>query len=173
MRKERKQRRSRPVQAAALVEALLDKYGIKQGIREQRLVTRWAEIVGERVATRAWPDGLRNGVLFVRVSTSAWLQELSFLREALVQGANREVGHPPMVREIRLHLGPRRDADHNDPDDLVAQLAARTKARVRPAPRARPTPSIDRLREIDTETDKVGDVELREAIRTLRRRLGM
>ena len=86
---------------------VLEQRGVASEVREQRLVTEWEDIVGERVAVRAWPDGLRQGVLFIRVSNSAWLHELSFLKEAILASANRMAGPPTLVKEVRLHLGPR------------------------------------------------------------------
>ena len=108
-RPDRSRKRSRPAAAAGeLVDGILKKYGAMQGVREHRLVTAWVEIVGDRVAARAWPDGLRDGVLSVRVANSAWMHELSFLREAVTRRANELVGPPRLVREVRFHLGANR-----------------------------------------------------------------
>src|SRR5262249_56053386 len=82
-----------------------------------------------------------NGVLYVRVANAAWMQELSFLRDALVDKANRVVGEggdggPPLIRSVRLHVEARRDADA---DDVIAALAARR----RPRPARRTWPPVD------------------------------
>lgn len=166
----RKQRRRAVVRAGDLVADVLRSAGAMEAVREHRLVTRWSEVVGERVAARAWPDGLKNGVLYVRVANASWMQELSFLREALADKANRLVGEggSPLVRSVRLHVEERRDADG---DDVIAALAARRRPKPTPRPRA-PVDAISRAR-IAAETAKVGDSELREIIRTLRDRLGM
>src|SRR5262249_17937672 len=123
---------------------------------------------GARVAVRAWPDGLKNGVLFVRVTNSAWLQELGFLREPLARAANQAIG-APLVREVHLHLGARRS---RDADDVVAALAAHRRARA-PARAPRPPASAADLARIDRETARVGDGELRALLRDVRRRLGL
>jgi predicted nucleic acid-binding Zn ribbon protein len=41
----------------------------------------WEEAVGSRIARRAVPTHLHAGVLFVRVSSAAWANELSLLAE--------------------------------------------------------------------------------------------
>ncbi len=159
----------RATSAGALVEEILGKRSMTGAVREHRLVTGWSEIVGERVAARTWPDGLAKGVLHVRVTNSSWLHELSFMRDLMVGAANRHVGGAPLVREIRLHLGARRDAI--DEDDFVAQLAARRQT-ARPRPRVA-TSDPRTLAMIRTETQRVSDAELRELVRRVRERLGL
>ncbi len=148
---------------------LLSRLGIGGKVREHRLVTEWESMVGPRVAARARPDGLERGVLYVRVTNSAWMHELGFLRQALVEAARRVTGDPPIVKEVRFHLGSRHAA-RDDGDDPVAELAARRKPR--PAPRA-PAPAVDAAAaaEIDRSTASVGDGELREIIRAAWKRL--
>jgi hypothetical protein len=159
---------SAPTPAAELVRAVLKRHGVEAAVREHRIVTEWETIVGPRVAARAWPDGLKNGVLFVRVTNSAWLQELGFLREPLARAANQAIG-APLVREVHLHLGARRGRDG---DDVVAALAAQRRIR-QPARAPRPMPSTGELARIDRETARVGDAELRAILRDVRRRLGL
>src|SRR5690242_3223336 len=113
-----KGRVKRGTAAAALVDAVLRKYGVHTAAREHRLVTRWEEIVGARVGARTQPDGLDGGTLWVRVANSAWMQELAFLKVEIASAANRVVGDPPLVRDVRFHLG-RRKAEESK-DDVVA-----------------------------------------------------
>jgi hypothetical protein len=163
--------KSVPRPAAALVDAVLRAHGAHAAVREHRLVTGWIDIVGERVAQRAWPSGLQKGVLWVRVANSAWMQELSFLREAIARAAADYLGPPPLVREVRLHL-PGKGEPQNDAEDVVAALARRKKPK-KAASAPRPAPGAETLVRIDAETDAVKDDELREMIRTLRRKLGL
>lgn len=162
--------RAGTVRAGELVRAVLARHGVEAAVREHRLVTEWETIVGPRVAARAWPDGLKHGVLYVRVTNSAWLHELGFLREALVREANRAVGDPPLVKEIRLHLGSRRPTSTEE-SDLVAALAAQRRAK--PAPKPRRVPSTGDLARIDREAAAVRDPDLAAVIRDVRRRLGL
>lgn len=163
--------RKEPLEAGALVESVLRRYGVSAPVREHRLVTSWDEIVGERVAARAWPDGLKDGVLWVRVSNSAWMHELSFLREPIAARANELVG-ARIVRDVRFHLGSRNASAEEDRDDVVAALSRRLRPRKKATP-ARPTPSPALLDAIDEETARVSDPELRDTLRALRRRLGL
>ena len=160
-----------PRAAGSLVDAVLRQHGAHAAVREHRLVTGWIDIVGERVAQRAWPSGLQKGVLWVRVANSAWMQELSFLKDAIARAAADYLGPPPLVKEVRLHL-PGKGEPMNDTDDVVAALAHRKK-KPKAVPPPRPPVPVETLVRIDAETDAVRDEELRETIRTLRKRLGL
>jgi predicted nucleic acid-binding Zn ribbon protein len=163
----RRRQRHQPEDAGALVAQVLQRAGVAGAVREQRLVTEWSRMVGERIAARAWPDGLERGVLYVRVVSSAWMHELAFLREPLIEAARQVTGNPPLVREIRFHLGGRRSSGS---DDLVGNLARRRRA-ARPAPPPPPPISPEAAAHIDRETQGIADDELREIIREAWRRL--
>lgn len=170
MARRRKRRRGprRLIRASELVGDLLDKGGAKRELREHRIATHWQSIVGPRVSARTLPDGLSKGVLWVQVTSSAWLHELSFLKDELTSQINKALGDPPMVREIRFHLGGRRSGAS---DSLAPTLRIR-----RPPLAKRPLPAPakgERLEKIIAETEAVEDQELREAIRGARRKLNL
>jgi hypothetical protein len=99
------------------------------------------------------------------------MQELSFLRDAIARAAAEHVGPPTLVKEVRLHL-PGKGEPTNDTEDVVAALARRKRPKKAPAPPRPPVPAETIVR-IDKETQAVKDEDLREAIRTLRHRLGL
>ncbi len=159
-------RRRGPRHAGDALGELLGKHGVARELREHRIVARWREMVGETLAERTFPDGLERGVLWVRVKNSSWLHQLSFLRDDLVARIARELGDPPLVREIRFHIGPReRIAD----DDALAPTVRirRNAARLREPP---PPAAGEELARIEREADAVRDPELRQAILEVRRR---
>jgi len=92
------------------VGRLLEGLGLDKRLREFRALEAWEEAVGPAVAMHAEPTGIRDGVLFVEVDSSVWMQELSLLRESIVERLNAALG-APMVRRIVLSLerqGPER-----------------------------------------------------------------
>lgn len=145
---------------------MLRKYGCAREMREHRVAVRWREVVGNLVATRAWPDGLDAGVLWVRVRTPAWIHQLSFLKDEIVRRANAVVGDPPLVREVRFHLGPRERAN---PDDVLAMTARIHRP---PAEQRQPPPPAagPRVRDIEQQASGIADDELRRLIIEFRRR---
>jgi len=158
------------VRADVAVGNALANHHVTDDIRLQRLVFEWADIVGGRIGARSAPDGIsRTGprdhptrVLWIRVANTAWLQELTLLREQLVASIKASVGEPALFDEIRLHLG--------RPAVPVADLLdGVTIRRPRPAPRRRPSAATsDRAQQIDRETAVVEDDDLRALIRDVR-----
>jgi len=167
---ERQRRTGEQRTAGSILDRVLEGHGVERNVREHRIVLDWKQIVGERISARTWPDGLRNGVLWVRVANSAWLQELSFLKDTMIQRANEIVGDPPLVRDVRLHIGARQQSDS---DDVVAALSLRMfKPRRRRV--YKPTPATGAvLAQIEDDAAHVEDDELREAIREARIKLGL
>lgn len=152
----------------ALIQDLLAEYNLSDEVRHHRVCTDWLDIVGPRNAARTWPSPIRDGVLWVRVSNSSWLHELSFLRDDIRARVNAHLGDPPLVTEVRLHLGRRQRRDDEDCEPRTA-----SRFRVHRRRRLLPAPATGaRLADIDAETASIEDEELRAVVREARRRLG-
>lgn len=158
------------VRADVAVANALSHHGVTDELRLQRLVFEWADIVGGRIGQRSAPDGISRAgtrdqpirVLWVRVVNTAWLQELTLLREQLTASIKAALGAPPLFDEVRLHLG-------KAPGFAADLLAGVTIRRPRPAPRRHAIAATgDRARAIDRETSTVEDAELRALIREVR-----
>jgi hypothetical protein len=63
--------------------------------------TEWQGIVGVRLSERALPESLNDGVLSVRVPSSTWAQELSFLSHVILERLQQS-GHP--VTKVRFRV---------------------------------------------------------------------
>lgn len=65
----------------------------------------WEGIVGPETALHVWPHHIdSNGVLFLMVSDSIWMQQLSFQRHVLINELNLRLKHRKL-RDIRMFLG--------------------------------------------------------------------
>lgn len=62
----------------------------------------WESSVGTKIAEKAQPSSLRDNVLWVRVVSSGWAQELSLLSETILDSL-RARGH--QLTELRFHVG--------------------------------------------------------------------
>lgn len=63
----------------------------------------WARLAGAAIARRSEPRTLRDGVLTVQVTSSAWAQELTFLHDSLLAKL-AAAGFP--VKQLRFRVGP-------------------------------------------------------------------
>jgi predicted nucleic acid-binding Zn ribbon protein len=70
------------------LEGLLKKLELDKRLRGWSALEVWEEVVGPRIASNARPLAYRDSKLFVEVSTTAWLHELSFMREEILRKIN-------------------------------------------------------------------------------------
>ncbi len=140
------------------VGKLLDALGLAAVAAQARLARSWPEIVGPLLAEKTCPARLKGGVLTVCAVSSAWAQELSLSRVAVLERIGAVVAGGT-VRDVRVVVGP-------VPDDAVD-----------PAPPADPGPSADGpdgaappegMEGIET----VPDPETREILVSLARKAG-
>lgn len=148
------------------VADVIASHGLARQLDAHQVVVQWPRIVGERIAARTWPDGLSRRVLWVRVASSAWLQELNLLRPQLLRQLHTALPAPPLFVELRFHLGHRRATD----DDLIANVV-RPSGRATPVRRAFTPATPERADQIDQESAIVDDPDLRALISGLRKRV--
>lgn len=86
-----------------VVGGLLRGLGLQRRLEEFRAVEAWETVVGETVSAQARAVAIREGVLFVDVSSNVWMQELGLLREKIAERLNAHLG-APLVRKIVLSI---------------------------------------------------------------------
>jgi hypothetical protein len=64
----------------------------------------WGDIVGDQVARRTQPERIKNRILFVRVSSSAWMHQLQTMKPLLMERIRKITKGEP-IRDIRFLLG--------------------------------------------------------------------
>ena len=147
-RDKRFRRKSPPERLGDVLHRWLDRNAEGKKITQYTIHERWPELVGEHLASRTSPRSMRKGVLTVVVASSAWLNELSFMRVALVKQINEGLGKH-LVMGIRLFAG-----------------------KVDPLPEEAPPPQVEQLvdlplhlvEQVERQTAGISDPELRQAI---------
>jgi predicted nucleic acid-binding Zn ribbon protein len=75
--------------ATGLNEALeqyLRRTGLKSRLDQASVIDEWAALVGPQIARATTPEGVaENGVLFVRVASAAWMQELQLMSPEILR----------------------------------------------------------------------------------------
>ncbi len=82
----------------------LKKKGLKKKISEEMPVLIWHEAAGSKISLMTEISHINNGVLFVKVSNSIWSQQLSFLKNTLINKLNHRLGSP-VIKDIKFILG--------------------------------------------------------------------
>ena len=110
----------------------------------------WNEAVGDMIARNAQPEKIRQGTLFVKVSSPVWMQQLQYLKETIAEKINRELGKE-VVKNIFFVIG-------------KVEAKAAGEANEKPEP---PVSSVSPLK-LDEETlGSIKDPELRRALKRL------
>lgn len=150
-------RRRAPVRVDGLLARWIRRKNLAEDFSRHELAVRWGELVGDRLAKRTRPRPLADdGTLTIVVASSAWLNELSFLREELRARINERLGRVA-VTGVRLVVGRlsargRRSAKVDRPDPQSGERAA----------------WAERVAARDIPPEAVADEELRERIRAAR-----
>jgi predicted nucleic acid-binding Zn ribbon protein len=93
------------VDVEAILTKALKKHGIDKEISRYKFILHWPEIVGPEIAKRTKPECIRRGVLVVKVCDSAWTQELTLRKEAILTRVQRFLGEEENVKDIQFMVG--------------------------------------------------------------------
>lgn len=97
--------RAEPDRLANALRQVVQRIDPERRLPAYRVWTFWADAVGVAIAERAEPATFRDGVLSVRVSGPAWMQELQFMKDELRERLNVRLG-APLIRDIYFVSGP-------------------------------------------------------------------
>lgn len=68
-----------------------------------KLWAQWSEIVGTTISEQAEPVGLRNGVLYLWVRNSTWMQQFYFMKRQILQTLHKKAGLT-QIRDLSFTL---------------------------------------------------------------------
>ncbi len=133
-----------------ILSGLSKRLGLESRLVELRLQHQWREIVGEPMASHTWPAQIRFKKLYLIVRNSVWLQQLTFLKPALVAKLQADAG-PELVADIVGRVGEL----PNDMESPAVDLS----------PDVRSAQSEGSWAEVVTHTTIIQDPSLRERFR--------
>ncbi len=120
-----RRRKGQLSQVSSTIKPILRQVAASQRETHPELWARWIDIVGPDLATRAIPIRLRGRTLLVAVGTSAWMQELTYLKPTILKKIHQEIG-PSIVRDIHLRLDPSvavSPTGRPDPQEVAVPMA--------------------------------------------------
>jgi len=74
-----------------LLDKSLSRLDLSRRLDEYGVWPIWRDVVGEAIARNAQPEKIRNGTLFVKVSSPVWMQELQFMKEMIAEKLNHRL----------------------------------------------------------------------------------
>ncbi|MFQ6671688.1 MAG: DciA family protein [Candidatus Tectimicrobiota bacterium] len=115
-----------------VLDEMIRDLGLGEVVAKGAAVALWPEVVGEAVSRVTHPQTVRGSTLVVTVADSAWLQQLRYLEEPMVERLNAAIGRP-VIDGIYLQIGsipaaPDEDEPLEDAAGLDPEAAAHLEA---------------------------------------------
>ena len=137
-------------QLGAVLDQSLKRLDLGARLDEYGVWPIWNDIVGTTVANNAQPEKIRNGTLFIKVSSPVWMQQLQYMKEMIADKLNQRLGSV-VVKNIFFVVG------------RIAPLPVEIEA----APAALPA-GLTAARKVDAEfLETIADAEIRQAFERL------
>jgi predicted nucleic acid-binding Zn ribbon protein len=141
---------SQPEKIGHVLEKSLKRLDLGGRVTEYGIWPIWNETVGSVIARNAQPERIRNGTLFVSVSSPTWMQQLQFVKDMIADKLNERIGQQ-IVKSIFFVVG------------NTGKEAQKTQVEKSPPPSPAPSPAnID-----ETQFGSIKDPEIREALKRL------
>ncbi len=83
------------------LDSLVDSFGLRAKLDEQAIREAWEKLAGAMIARHTKDLKLRKDTLYVKVDSAPLRHELGYMRGALVELINRELGRD-VVKEVHL-----------------------------------------------------------------------
>ncbi len=100
----RRNHQSRLQSIGEILYAALKRRGMAAKLEENSLFKFWPKAVGKQIALQTQPDSLRNGTLFIKTTSSVWVQQLHFMKEEIREKLN-ELAGKKVIKEMRFSVG--------------------------------------------------------------------
>ncbi|MBI2252134.1 MAG: DUF721 domain-containing protein [Armatimonadetes bacterium] len=90
------------------IEELLESYSKKFNLSSQfkliKIDSFWEEIAGEKIFQNTQISFIKDGILYVKVKNSAWVYELSCLKEIIRQKINQKLNEN-IIKDLHFKTG--------------------------------------------------------------------
>ena len=82
-------KRTSPVAVGEALQGYLARTGLARRVGQAQVIPEWPRLVGAQIAAVATPESITpDGVLFVRVATSSWMNELQLMTPDIMARVN-------------------------------------------------------------------------------------
>ncbi len=135
-----------------VLEKTFKNLGVKSKIKKEMVHFYWKEVVGPNIASQTESAYLKDGILFVRVENSMWSQQLSFLKQSLINKLNHKLGSH-IVKDIYFQVG----LVMEDVEKIQVDYTELNKVEL----------NKDQLEKIEEIANEVKDEKIREKVKNI------
>ncbi len=77
-----------PQEIGPILETMLEELGLKKKLRQYNVISEWQSIVGNKIAKETEPYKVDGSILYVRVRTAEWRNELTMIKPEILKKIN-------------------------------------------------------------------------------------
>ena len=143
-----------PPAICELMDEFLSRKRFSFRMSRMLLPQKWVQIAGEAIARNARPVKIEKKKLYLSVSNAAWMNELTYLKDELIEKIN-SMAHGELIEDISMRVGRNKlPQSEQPPIDKPAAVAEEL-----------PLPVEEELRKAEEISSRVKDSLLRQTIR--------
>ena len=84
-----------------VLKKTIENSGFKNAILQENAVSVWSDVVGKNISKISKATSVDKGVLFIKVESATWKQELYMQKNEIINKINKKIGSKA-IKEIRL-----------------------------------------------------------------------
>lgn len=88
-----------------IVDKTIDVLGLRKKMKEVSSMSVWPQVAGEAIASKTRPRRVKGSRLWVEVSSSAWMNELLYLKPTLISRINKSLGENVIKDIVFINKG--------------------------------------------------------------------
>ena len=88
-------------QLKKVLQKTIERSGFENAILQEKAVSIWPDVVGKNISKISKATSVNKGVLFVKVESATWKQELYMQKNEIINKINKKIGSKA-IKEIRL-----------------------------------------------------------------------
>ena len=81
-----------PQKIDSIVDNILSERGYQTICKEYEAVSKWKDIVGNKISKISNCDRIEDGILYVKISSASWRHELIYLKNQILKQIIKETG---------------------------------------------------------------------------------
>ena len=88
-------------QLKKVLKKTIENSGFKNAILQENAVSMWSDVVGKNISKISKATNVDRGILFIKVESATWRQELHMQKNEIINKINKKIGSKA-IKEIRL-----------------------------------------------------------------------
>ncbi len=97
----KEERQGKVVPFNSTLISILEEFDLKDSFLMEKLRSVWEKTVGNIISTHSIPDRIFKKILFIFVDHSIYANELSLMKDSILEGINKEFGFE-VIKDIRV-----------------------------------------------------------------------